>query len=249
MKGKKHLAGSSLNCESTSAPAQEPLLPVSQLVPNLAEIKRAEDILQPSVVVREGKKKRAPKKQLQPLAAHKRNGISRVRVAAWLSKPGVTEALPPTLGKQYRALAARNVTMSDLAREYSLSDIAMRELVEGPDGWESQIITKTLELFPGLKLHGIEPENSRDGEKAENETEFAQDSDVLKSGGVSIGGRIISRGFNEKKGQNRPLDNFERSGRIYGTESAQPDNDLSGSDLSEEDNYSEDSGDDIARSE
>jgi hypothetical protein len=248
MKGKKHLAGSSLNSESISVPAQEPLLPVSQLEPNIAEIKRAEDILEPRVVNRDGKKKPAPKRQPPPVATRRRYGLTRSEVAALLNKPGVREALPQTLCKQYRALAARNATISHLAKENGLSDIGMKELVEGFDGWESQIIAKTYQLYPRFNPCGAELGNSGDGEKVENETEMAQDADIARTGGQSIGGRIVTGGSNSK-GLQRKLFDFERSGRIRGTESAGPDHDHSGSRVSEEDNYSENSGDDIRRSE
>jgi hypothetical protein len=124
----------------------------------------------------------------------------------------------------------------------------MKELIEGFDGWESQIIAKTYELYPRFKPRSAEPENSRDGEKAENEAETAQDADIAKTGGQSIGGRIVSGGLNSK-GRPKKLFDFERSGRIRGTESAGPDHDYSGSHVGEEDNYGENSGDDIFRPE
>lgn len=193
-------------------------------------------------MVRDGKKKRAaPKTQPKPPATHKRYGLSRLEVAALLNKAGVTEALPPTLCAQFRRLAARNITIGDLAKEYRLSDAAMEELVGGFDGWESRIIAKTCELYPRFRPYGTEPENARDGEKAENEAETAQDADIAKTGGGSIGGRIVSGG-KSTAGRPKKLSDFQRSGRLKETAGRDPGYDRSGSQVSEEDNYGEESG-------
>jgi hypothetical protein len=221
------------------------LLPVAQLQPSLGEIKLAEEVLQPRKVVREGKVKPAPKPYVKPRTTRQRYGLSRKDVVALLDKPGVTEALPPTLGVQYRTLAARNISLDELAAKHHVSKIAMENII---DIWESDIVLKTCQLYPKFKPLSSEPENNRDGERAENETETAQDTDIAKSGGVSIGGRIISSGVNSK-GRPKKVSDFERSGRITGTESAGPDHDRSGSAVSEEDDYGENSGDDIPRSE
>jgi hypothetical protein len=200
MKGKKHLTGSFLNGESMSPPTQEPLLPVSQLEPNLAEIKKAEDVLQPRVVFRDGKKKPAPKPYVKPRTTRQLYRLSRRDIVALLDKPKVSEGLPSWMCKQYRALAARNITLDKLAEKHRISAVAMEAIVEG---WESDIVSKTREIYQKFNPRGTEADDIQD-EKTENETESAQDSDVLKSGGVSIGGRIISRGFNEKKGRIGP---------------------------------------------
>jgi hypothetical protein len=247
MKGKRHLAGSPLTHELTSAPAQEPLLPISQLEPTIGDLKIAEEVLQPPLVVRDGKKKSAPKKYRKPLTARKRYGYSRLEVAALLDRPGVEEVLSETMVKQYRSFAHRNVTIGDLAKEYRVSETAMDVIVEG---WESDIVAKTCEIYPRFQPFGTETPDA--SEKAENESEAAQDADVARTGGTSIGGRIVSRGLKPSPGKtfhNKKLDTFERSGPLAGTESAGPDPDLSGSHVSEEDNYGENSGDDIWRSE
>jgi len=237
--GVRYLVGSSITNEEPTKPAQVPLISVTQLQPSHAEIVRAEDALQPRLVVRDGKKKRAPRNQQRPPAAHKRYGYSRAEVAALLDKPGVAEALPQALCEQFRRLAARNVTMSDLATENHLSEIAMEELVGGFDGWESRIIATMCKLYPGFKPYSVKP--GRDGEKTENETEAAQDADIVKTGGGSIGGRIISGGKNPTTGRPRKLSDLERSGQIRETK-CEPDYDRSGDKISEEDDYSEESG-------
>ena len=118
----------------------------------------------------------------------------------------------------------------------------MEELIGGFDGWESQIIAKTCELYPKFRPYGTELENSRDGEKAENEAETAQDADITKTGGGSIGGRIVSGGKSPSSGRAKKLSDFERSGRLKERGGHNPDYDRSGSQVSEEDNYGEESG-------
>ena len=246
--GIRYLVGSSLNDEEATRPAQEPPIPLHQLQPSHADIVRAEDALKPRVVIRNSKKKPAPKKPRRPLVARQRYGLVRTEVAALLNKPGMDKALPPTHRQQYKALAARNLTMDDLATKYRLDTPSMELIVEG---WESDIVAKACELYPKFKPRGkfasadtlcIDPDAT---------DEDAQDSEIENSGGKSIGGRVVSRGFNPKKGQYKRLDSFERRGRVHGgaphpSETAD-DTGSSGSD-GLQDNYGEDSGDDLVRS-
>jgi hypothetical protein len=247
--GKHYLTGSSITIEEPQMPAQEPPIPLHQLQPSHADIVKAEDAIQPRRVVRDGKSKPAPKPFVKPITTRKRYRLSRRNVAALLDKPGVTEALPRSLCAQYQALAAGNVSLEELAAKHHLGRIAMESVVEG---WESDIVLKVCQLFPKFHPWSSEPDNDQNGQIAENESESAQDADIANTGGESIGGRIISRGSKSAPGkefQNEKLDTFERSGRIHGTESARPaSEDRSGSKVSEEDNYGEDSGDDIPRS-
>jgi hypothetical protein len=149
----------------------------------------------------------------------------------------------------YRALAAGNVSLEELAAEHRIGKIGMEAIIEG---WESDIVFKVCQLFPKFRPQSSEPNNDQNGQIAENESANAQDAVIAQTGGAEIGGRIISRGSKATPGktfQNEKLDTFERSGRIHGTESARPLNeDRSGSRVSDEDNYSENSGDDITRS-
>jgi hypothetical protein len=246
--GVRRFAGSPFTNEESTTPAQEPLIPLHQLQPSHAEIVKAEDVLRPRRVVRNGKSKPAPKAFVKSRTARQRYRLSRRDVVAILNKPSVTESLPASLCSQYRALAAGNTTVQELAVKHHLSTIAMEAIVEG---WESDIVAKACVIYPKFRPYGSDPENGRDiGEKSENEDEIAQDNDIAKTGGGAIGGRVISRGSKATPGktlQNEKLDTFERSGRITVTSSS-PGRDRSGSQVSEEDNYSENSGDDIPRS-
>jgi hypothetical protein len=242
--GVRRLALSSITFEEPTKPAQEPPIPTIQLQPSHADIVRAEDALRPRRVVRNGKSRPAPKKHRKPLVARQRYGLTRAEVAELLDKPDVTKDLPPTLCRQYRSLAARNITMGELAETYRVDSIAMEAIVEG---WESDIVAKTCELYPRFHPQGTEPLNDRLGERAENEDEIAQGMDLAKSGGKSIGGRVVTGGTNSK-GRPKKLFDFERHGQLT-TTGYDPGRDRSGSKISEEDNYSENSGDDITRSE
>lgn len=235
--GIRYLAGSFLPQEEPTTPAQAPLLPVEQLQPSIAEIKIAEEYLEPRRVVREGKTKRAPKKYRKPFTTRERYGLKRLEVAALLEKPGVAAALPPTHCTQYRALANRNITIEQLAVKHRVDPIAMAGIIEI---WESDIVAKTCELYPQFHPRGSESRYRRDGEKTEEGSLTAQEVEILKSGGRAIGGRIVSGGKHPVTGRPKKLFDFERSGRIRETNSEQ-DFDRSGNQVSEEDDYGEDS--------
>ncbi len=235
--GVRRLAGSFLTFEEPIAPAQVPSLPLRQLQPNMAEIKIAEDYLKPRKIVREGKKKSAPKKSRKPLTARQRYGLTRLEVSALLDKPDVASALPPWMCSRYRTLANRNISIEQLATEDHLSVTAMEAVVEG---WESDIVAKTCELYPKFRPRGSESRYARSGEKTEEESLTAQDREVLKSGGRAIGGRIVSGGKHPVTGRPKKLSDFERSGRLKETGCDQ-NYDRTGSKISEEDDYGEDS--------
>jgi hypothetical protein len=248
-KGVRRLVGSFLTWEQPSALPQESVIPITQLHPNMAEIKVAEDTLQPRLIVRSGKKQRAPAKYVKPITTRKRYKMSRLEIAALLDKSGVSEKLPQSMCKHYKSLASRNITMEELAEKHKVSKVAMEAIV---DGWESDIVAAMCQAYPKFEPRGTDNVNPNHSEQAEAESEAAQDAEVLKTGGESIGGRIISRGQKDTPGrtfQNKKLDTFERSGGLRGTESSTPDQDFSGGDIGEEDDYSEKSGDDIFRSE
>jgi hypothetical protein len=246
--GKRYLTGSSVTIEESTIPAQMPPIPLHQLQPSHAEIVKAEDTLRPRRIVRNGKSRVAHAPFVKARTARQRYRLSRRDVVGLLDKPGVTEALAPSMCEHYRALAAGNVSLEELAAKHRLGKIAMEAIIEG---WESDIVSKACALYPKFHPFSSEPENARDiGEKSENDNETAQDNDIAKTGGGAIGGRVISRGAKTALGktfQNKKLDSFERSGRITTTDS-RPNHDRSGSKVSEEDNYSENSGDDILRS-
>jgi hypothetical protein len=235
--GVRRLAGSFLTHQEPTKLAQEPPLRIAQLEPTIAEIKVAEDVLQPRKVVRDGKVKPTPKPYVKPVTTRQRYRLSRKDVAALLDKPGVTEALPPTMCSQYRALAARNISLDELAAKHHVSEIAMEAIIEI---WESDIVSKACELYQKFNPRSSEPQNDRDGEKAENEAETAQDAEIAKTEGGSIGGRIVSGGKNAA-GRPKRLYDFERSGRLRESD-RDPDRDKSGSHVSEEDDYGEESG-------
>ncbi len=235
--GVRRLAGSVLTFDEPVSPAQVPSLPLGQLQPNMAEIKIAEDYLEPRRVVREGKSKRAPKKHRKPFTTRQRYGMSKLEVAALLDRPGVDRALPPLHCSQYRALANRNISVEQLSIAHRVDPVAMAAIIEI---WESDIVAKTCELYPQYRPHGSEPRYRRDGERVEEGDAAAQDADVLKSRGRAIGGRIVSGGKHPVTGRLRKLYDFERSGRLRETNS-EPDFDRSGSQVGEEDDYGEDS--------
>jgi hypothetical protein len=235
--GVRRLAGSSITLEIPTKRAQEPIIPLEQLRPSHAEVTVVEDFIQPRLIVREGKKKRAPKKPRKRLSEREQKRMTRVEVAALLNKPGVEAALPQRWCKDYRALANRNVTIDELAKKYNLPAAAMEADIEG---WESEFIGKTCQLFPKFQPRGTETGDRPIGEQAENEAEAAQSKDIIKTEGGSIGGRIVSGGRNPVTGRPRKLFDFERSGRLRETVS-DPDDDRSGSQVSEEDDYGEDS--------
>src|SRR5438132_1555633 len=81
-----------------------------------AEIVRAEDALKPRVVIRDGKKKPAPKKPPKHFTTRQRYSLTRLDVRDLLDKPGVAEALP--INQEYRALADRNISIEDLAEKH-----------------------------------------------------------------------------------------------------------------------------------
>jgi len=236
-RGIRYLAGSFLPQEGPIAAAQGPLLPLGQLQPNMAEIKIAEEYLEPRKIVRDGKKKPAPKKFRKRLTARQRYGLSRLEVSALLDKPDVASTLPSRMCSRYRTLANRNISIEQLAVEDHLSVTAMEAVVEG---WESDIVAKTCELYPKFRPRGSESRYVRNGEKTEEESLTAQDREVLKSGGRAIGGRIVSGGKQPLTGRPKKLSDFERSGRLKETGCDQ-NYDRTGSKISEEDDYGEDS--------
>ncbi len=246
-----YLAGSVLGPRGTPPPpSQESVIPLAELEPSPAEIRVAEEALEPRLLWRNGQKQSAPPKNHKSLSPRQRYGMSRMEIAALLEMPFVEQTLQQKrMVRDYRALANRNATIEELAPKYHVSPTAMEAIVEG---WESDIIRKTCELYPKFHPRGSKPLNSRDhDERAENESEKSQDADIAKTGGVSIGGRVVSRGGKSGVGKtfhNMKLDTLERSGRISGTESA-PNHDRTGGRISEEDDYSESSGDDIFRAE
>jgi hypothetical protein len=196
-------------------PSQESVIPLGQLEPHPAEIKIAEEALEPRLVWRNGKKQAAPPRNRKPLTARQHCRMTRLQIAELLDRPFVEQTLQKRMVRDYRALANRNTTIANLASQYKISSTAMEEMIEGREGWESDIIRKTCELCPKFRPGGrSKPLNSRDDEQAESESEKFQDSDIAKTGGGSIGGRVISRGGKTAAGknfQNKKLDTFERS--------------------------------------
>jgi hypothetical protein len=235
--GVRRLAGSFLTNDEPTKPTQESKLPLAQLVPSVSEIKIAEEALRPRVVIRRGKKVRAEKPYAKPRTTRQRYNLSRRDVASLLDKPGVADALPSTVCTQYQAVAAGNISLDELAVKHRVSRIAMEAIVEG---WESDIVRQTCALFPKFQPYSSQPEHDSDGERSENQSENAQDREIAKTGGTSIGGRIVSVGT-KASGKPKKLSDFERSGRLRETVCG-PDHDRSGSHVSEEDDYGEESG-------
>src|SRR5882762_8257254 len=215
--------------ESRSRPPQEPPIPLEQLKPTANEVSVASDSFglmrteKPKVTVRHKKPIRTA-----PTAREQYN-LSRRDIAELLDAPGVELALQPFELRQYRELAGGNLSEEDLAKQIGMADkigigVYIGEL-------ETRIIRKA--LFLGVKLEQKVAVDTDTSGRTMDEDRAADEKDIAASGGAAIGGSIIGRA-------GKPLDSFDRSGRIR-TVRGTPDSDFSGGDVDLGDDYSEDS--------
>ena len=215
--------------ESRSRPPQEPPIPLDQLAPTANEVNVASDALgltrteKPKVTVRRKKPTRTT-----PTPREQYN-LTRRDIAEFLDKPGVELALQPFELRQYRELAGGNTSEEDLARQIGMADkvgigVYITDL-------ETRIVRKA--LFLGVKLEqkvGVDTDTS---DRTMDEDRAADERDIAASGGAAIGGSIIGRA-------GKPLDSFDRSGKIRTVKSS-PDRDLTGGEVDLGDDYGEDS--------
>lgn len=220
--------------ESAKRPPQAPPLPLEQLTATANEVNVVSDAFglvrqeKPRLIVK--KKKLVPK---SPTAKEQFN-LSRREIAALFEIPGVNSALCPEEAKRYFDLAAGNTTEQTVALEIGMKDVVgVGVYIED---LEKRIIRKALllgvRLRPQTKVETDTFDRTMDSDRA------ADEKSISDSGGELIGGSIISRGTTSK-GNPRPLDSFDRGGKIV-TQTG----DFAATDISKDadfDDYGEDS--------
>ena len=97
---------------------------------------------------------------------------------------------------------------------------------------ETRIIRRA--LFVGVKLEQKVAVDTDTSDRTMDADRAADERDITASGGAAVGGSIIGRA-------GKPLDSFDRSGKIRTVRGGSPDRDLSGGDVDLGDDYSEDS--------
>src|SRR5258706_6844713 len=214
--------------ESRSRPPQEPPIPLEQLAPTANEVNVASDSFgltrkeKPRVTV-------TRKKRTTPTPREQFN-LTRRDIAELLDTPGVELALQPFELRQYRELAGGNLSEEGLAKQVGMADkigigVYIGEL-------ETRIIRKA--LFVGVKLEQKVAVDTDTSGRTMDEDRAADERDIDASGGAAIGGSIIGRA-------GKPLDTFDRGGKIRTVKGSSPDSDFSGGDVDLGDDYSEDS--------
>lgn len=236
MKGKNFLTGSFLSKETA---AQSPV--VAQTSPSRAEVLvMAENLgVQPK-----GLGPVTPKRRK---SLRERRKLSRRDVLALFDRliaiPRARhDIFKPSEEQAYRDLCAGNAALAEIAERYRLTESGFTVLLEA---LEEEVIREALHW---KLLDRDEIGAGQTYDSIEEETEATQNRDVAKSGGGSIGGRIITREASTAPGntfRNRKLDSFERGGRLRmtGKSSGDPNDDLMEQQHGcIEDDYSESSG-------
>jgi hypothetical protein len=244
---KRFLAGSPLNApEPASAQERSPV-----------EQARAEaDMICEILLHRKG--------QRTEHSAREQFNLTRREIADLLDRPGVATALSSSEQNQYQQLAAGNLSEADLAKEITANLVKeMKKTVHGIEDIEGleasvkedlpkyiqELETKVIRRF--LFLGGRLEQRVRIETDAYDQTmdadRAADERDIAASEGAAIGGSIIS---GEKRFGNRPgttfrpgkgITSFEKGGKIRTVSGGAPDHDLTGGDVGEHDDYSEDS--------
>jgi hypothetical protein len=236
--------------ESKSKPPQTPPIPTHQLLPTAGQEAATKQNLHIATVwhIRRGKKP-VPHVVSSEWAAAKGNklsmrehsGLSRRDVGQLLLNSDIAKSIAPHEVTQYKRLAAGNISEEDLAREIGLRDTA--GLGAYLDNLEKQILRRALYL--GIRFEGQTATHSEDFDRQADFDDESENASIVKTGGASIGGRIISRGPKMTEGRtftDEGLDSFERGGRLRTTGNAGKDRsaaeDRGGPDF---DDFSEDS--------
>ncbi|HEV2194049.1 MAG TPA: hypothetical protein VGR55_00565 [Candidatus Acidoferrum sp.] len=228
---KRFLAGSPLNPPS-EPPKQEPAIPLVQLTPTENEVDVVSDAFglvrekQPVVKARRKKLERkipTPREQFN---------LTRREISGLLDAEDVESALQPFEVRQYRKLATGNLSESELAKEIGMRDeigigVYIAEI-------ETRIIRRALLLRVRLEQKAKVETDTYD--RTRDEDRAADERGIAKSGGDAIGGSVISAGNGKK------LDSFEHGGKIRTAPGGAPDEDFTGGEVSEQDDYGEESG-------
>jgi hypothetical protein len=217
--------------ESRTRPPQEPPIPLEQLVPTANEVKVVSDVF--GLERREKPKVTARRTKPTPRIPNAREqyNLTRRDIATLLDTPGVESALQHYELRQYRELAAGNISEEDLAKEIGMADKVGIDVYV--TDLETRIIRKA--LFLGVHLDEKVGVDTDTFDRTMDEDRAADERDIAASGGAAIGGSIISRG------PGKALDSFERGGKIRTVRGGSPDRDLTGGEVDFGDDYGEDS--------
>jgi hypothetical protein len=181
----------------------------------------------------------------QKLSMRERFGLTRREVGQLLLNPEIAAAIAPHEVTQYKRLAAGNVSEEDLARELGLRDtIGLGAYLEG---LEKPILQKALFLRIPIAPQSSEPRSIPDGDDLAagmDSSEAAENAIIIRTGGESIGGRIVGAGTRATIDGEKPLHlkSFEGSGRnliLSGSPAADTDESTHGA---VEDDYGDESG-------
>jgi hypothetical protein len=143
--------------------------------------------------------------------------LTRREIAELLGMVGVEAALTQEELQRYRDLAAGNLSEKDLATQ-----IGMRDAI-GVEVYISDLETRVIRkaLFLGVRLQPQTKVNTDTFDRTMDSERAAERKAISESGGELIGGSVISRGcsYGTKegttfKGSPRPLDSFDRGGKI-----------------------------------
>jgi hypothetical protein len=199
---------------------------LAQLVPTANQV----EVVSEDFGLRKGSKGRTKPKQKTPNAREQYN-LTRRDITELLDTPGVESALALFEVRQYRDLAAGNISETDLATEVGMCSpvgvgVYISEL-------ETRIIRRA--LFVGVKLVQKVAVVTDTFDRTMDEDRAADERDIALSGGAAIGGSVIIGG------QRKALGSFEHGGKIRTVKSGSPDRDLTGGDVDLGDDYSGDS--------
>jgi hypothetical protein len=173
--------------------------------------------------------------------------LTRKEIAELLVIPGVQFGLQDFEVRQYRALAAGNMSEAELAAEIGMKtgEAGVVEAYISPI--ETRVIRRALYLgWKGKMVVSVEA--SRDSEGIMENVRADDARAAAISGGTSIGGSIINTGVDHGKDPEegstfkpvKALDSFEHGGTIRREKESDPDQD-DASGVPEHDDYSEDS--------
>lgn len=236
------IAGSALNTAREEKPPQAPPAP-------LAEVERQADFL--ATLLQHRKSRR------NPVSAREQFALTRREIVALLDDPRIATALDEDERRQYHQLAAGNISEKELWRDIltrqgiPAPETALEEAEEANEvrAYIEDLENRTIERaqFCGKRFATQKRVETNTFDRTRGEDSAAQDRDIAASGGEAIGGSIIGgeKRFGNKPGTTfRPpkgITSFEKSGKIRWMPGGTEDHDRTGSEVSESDDYGEDS--------
>jgi hypothetical protein len=224
---KRFLAGSPLNTSHESAPTQESPLPITQLTPTANEV----NVVADSFGLRNVKGRAKQKPEHKVPTPRQQFNLTRRDIIALLGIPGVDPVLNSSELRQYRGLATGNISEAELAKEIGMRDPVGVGVYIGD--LETRIIRRALLL--GVRLDQKARVETDTFDRTMDADRAADERDIDTKGGAPIGGSIISAGAG------KALDSFEHGGKIRSVPGGAPDDDLTGGEVGEQDDYGEES--------